>query len=106
MPTPPVIELACVCQMQTAHTSRLNTLPIMVNAAIWTPNILLLIPRTKMGIQAMGEITMLGLHSNVKFLEDEAVINSGSLYLEVSDMTLDWSNGMPHIRFIHPADLS
>lgn len=106
MPTPPVIETDCVCQMLTAHTSRLNILPALVGKYPWTAGVLLFIPRTKRGVQAMGEILMLGLHSNVKFLEDEAVINSGSLYLEVSDMTLDWSNGLPHIRFLHPADLS
>lgn len=106
MNTPPVIDLCCVNQMMVAHAARLNTLPNMVNSGIWTSNILLLIPRTKMGIQAEGEILMLGIPVNTKFLDDEAVINNGSLYLDLPDMILDWSNGQPHIRFLYPADLS
>ena len=100
MSCPPVVDVTCVCQMQQAHASRLNTIAILKNADVLSDRALILIPGTKRGIQAMGELLLLGYPVQIKLIEEGHVLQPGSLYLEVSDTIIDWSAYRATVRFM------
>ena len=97
----PVIDWACVCTVNAAFISRINTLPVVLKNFAYE-KVLILIPRTRQGEQLYGEILMLGYPVNTKFIENNHRLLIGSIIMETADIHITWASGYPKVVFAEP----
>ncbi|AHC56601.1 hypothetical protein JJJA_0085 [Achromobacter phage JWDelta] len=107
MPMPLVIDVHCVCAVRAAYISRLDLLSCLLKNSLFSHANPLLIPRTKRGIQAAGEILLLGYPVPTTMIEDGHYLVPGTHFLEVSDANYQWhATNEAMLHFLYPADLS